>query len=126
MKQLLLTLLTLALLIELVLTILCFVVPHTALELFGMPYNEATHFLGYIIAWFCLLVTVYIAYIMYLLYRNHNHYTIPLYILSIWWLGLGIGIYIVFGKADNLLLDTAKGALLILVQLAYAKQAKAT
>ncbi len=119
MKNTFLGLLSLSLLIELVLTLLCFFMPAMAMELFGMQYNVQTAFLGYIIAWFCLLVSVFILYCLYLLYTNNVQYKPIIYLLSFWWVGLGLGVYMVFGKIDNLLLDSLKGALLLLLNYKY-------
>lgn len=119
MKFTFLGLLSFSLLIELVLTLLCFFMPSKAMELFGMQYNVQTAFLSYIIAWFCLLVSVFILYCLYLLYTNNVQYKPIIYLLSFWWVGLGLGVYMVFGKIDNLLLDSLKGALLLLLNYKY-------
>ena len=116
-KKLLLITLILALVIEVALTVLCFFKPAAAIKLFGMQYNDQTAFLGYIIAWFCLLVSVLIVYAIILLKNNDAAYKSVVYILGFWWIGLGIGVYITFKKPDNLLLDSLKG--LILVTLNY-------
>ena len=116
-KKLLLITLILALVIEVALTVLCFFKPAAAIELFGMQYNDQTAFLGYIIAWFCLLVSVLIVYAIILLKNNDTAYKSVVYILGFWWIGLGIGIYITFKKPDNLLFDSLKG--MILVTLNY-------
>ncbi len=60
MKKILLAILYIAFVIEAALSFLCFFMPAKALELFGMQYNKEFAFLGYIIAWFLLLVTVLI------------------------------------------------------------------
>jgi hypothetical protein len=121
-KKLLLTLLVLALTVEIVLTILCFFKPKAALGLFGMEYNALTAFLGYIIAWFCLLVSGLIVYAVFLLKNNQPGYRVIIYMLGFWWIGLGIGVYITFNKTDNLLLDSLKGLLLVTLNYLYAKE----
>lgn len=114
-KNILLIVLTLAFVIEIVLTILCFFKPALATELFGIQYNPQVAFMGYIIAWFCLLVTMLIAYTFILLKNNKAGYSLLIYLLGFWWIGLGIGVYIVFNKIDNLLLDSIKGLILVLL-----------
>jgi hypothetical protein len=37
------------------------------------------------------------------------------YLLGWWWVGIGVGIYIQFGRLDNLLLDSLKGLLIIVL-----------
>lgn len=121
-KTLLLLTLILALVVEVALTILCFFKPATAMELFGMQYNDQTAFLGYIIAWFCLLVSVFIIYAIVQLKNNKGGYATVIYILGFWWMGLGVGIYIVFKKTDNLLLDSVKGFILVTLNYLQAKE----
>lgn len=114
-KNLLFLVLILSLVIELALTFLCFFKPTTALQLFGLQYSDQTSFLGYIIAWFCLLVSVLIVYAMLLLKNNNAAHKAIIYILGFWWICLGLGVYISFKKTDNLLLDSLKGVILVML-----------
>ena len=123
-KNLLYITLIIAFVIEAALAILCFFKPVTAMGLFGLVYNNETSFLGYIIAWFCLLVSILIVYAMMGLKNNNNGYQVLIYILGCWWLGLGIGVYLSFNKVDNLILDSVKGLLLILLNYLHAKEGK--
>lgn len=123
-KNLLYITLTIAFFIEAALTILCFFEPAKAMGLFGMLYNSETAFLAYIIAWFCLLVSVLIIFAFLGLKNNNNGFKVLIYILGCWWLGLGIGVYIIFNKTDNLLLDSLKGLVLIVLNYFYAKEKK--
>ena len=123
-KNLLYITLILAFIIEAALTILCFFKPATAMGLFGMVYSSETSFLAYIIAWFCLLVSILIVYALVGLKNHNNGYKILIYILGCWWIGLGIGVYVSFKKTDNLLLDSLKGAILIVLNYLYAKDRK--
>ena len=121
-KNLLLLTLLLALVIETALTFLCFFKPATAVALFGMQYNEQTAFLGYIIAWFCLLVSVLIVYTIWGLKNNSSGYSAIIYVLGFWWIGLGIGVYFVFKKTDNLFLDSLKGLILVTLNYLHGKE----
>ena len=96
--------------------------PAKALELFGMAYRVEYAFLGYIIAWFCLLVSVLVGYIIYLFWQNNSNYAPLTYLLASWWVGLGIGIFVMYGKVDNLVLDTMKGA--VIIMFTYINQTK--
>lgn len=113
MKTILLVTLILAFIIEGVLSFLCFFMPAKAVELFGMQYNEQFAFLGYIIAWFLLLVTTLIGYSIYLLQAKKVGSKAIINILGFWWIALGIGVYAVFDKLDNLLLDSLKGMVIV-------------
>lgn len=121
MKKALIVVLIIAFLIEAVLTFLCFFMPVKTFELFGMPYNEAYAFLGYLTGWFLLLISTLIAFAIYSLIKNKD-VTSLIYILGIWWTFLGIAIYFKFGKPDNLYLDSVKGV--VLVGLNYLKSSK--
>lgn len=123
-KKLLYIILIAALAIEATLTILCFFKPVLAVGLFGLTYTTETAFLGYIIAWFCLLVSALIVYAIIGLKNDSSYFEVLVYILGCWWIGLGIGVYVAFKKTDNLLLDSIKGLLLITLNYLYAKEKK--
>jgi archaellum biogenesis protein FlaJ (TadC family) len=110
-KKLLLAILGFAFIVETGLTLGAFFLPAKTFELFKVSYNNDTSFLGYIIAWFLLLVTFFIFIAIRQVQKNENYTTIC-YTLAFWWIGLGIGIYIAFGRPDNLALDSTKGLLL--------------
>jgi hypothetical protein len=122
MKKILIALLCLAAIIETGLTILAFFAQEKAMELFGLPYIEEVSFLGFIIAWFLLFATVYIGYCALLVANNNSAAKNLIYIISIWWIGLGIGVFIKYGKIDNLLLDSAKGLLIAVCNTIYHKK----
>ncbi len=123
-KNLLYIILIAALAIEATLTILCFFKPATAVDLFGLTYNNETAFLGYIIAWFCLLVSLLIVYAIIGLKNDSSYFEVLVYIIGCWWIGLGIGVYVAFKKTDNLMLDSLKGFLLVILNYLYAKDKK--
>ena len=125
MKKILLITLALAFIIEAALSFLCFFMPAKALELFGMEYNEKYAFLGFIIAWFLLLVTILIGYAIYLLQTNKVGSKAIINILGFWWIALGIGVYAVFDKLDNLLLDSLKGMVILALNYFYNKDGAA-
>jgi hypothetical protein len=122
MRKTLLIILGLSFVVELGLTFMGFFMPATAAELFKVPYNEQTAFLAYIIAWFLLLATAFIGYIIYLLLNNKEGSKALIYILGFWWIGLGIGVFAAFGKIDNLLLDSLKGLLIVGLNYFSAKK----
>ena len=123
-KKLLFILLTIAFVIEAALTIFCLFKPATAMGLFGMAYSNEIAFLGYIVGWFCLLVSILIVFAFLGLKNKNNGHSILIYILGCWWIGLGIGVYVSFKKTDNLLLDSLKGFLLVVLNYLYTKQRK--
>jgi uncharacterized membrane protein len=110
-KKLLAAILILAFVIEAGLCFGAFFLPEKTFELFKVTYNNDTAFMGYIIAWFLLLVTILIGIALWQVQKNESYSTLC-YLLSFWWIGLGIGVYIGFGRPDNLGLDSIKGAIL--------------
>jgi hypothetical protein len=125
MKKALIIIFIIAFIIEAALTFLCFFMPVKTFELFGMPYNEAYAFLGYLTAWFLLLVTSLIGFVIYSLINNKDCQGL-IYILGFWWILLGIAIYFKFGKNENLFLDSAKGLIIVGLNyfLSYKKEHK--
>ena len=113
-KNLLLAILGLALVIETALTVGSFFAPAKTLEVFKVAATVDTYFLVHVIAW-CLL---FICLICVLAIREIRRdatvgWTLSA-ILGIWWIGIGAAIYFVFGRPDNLALDSLKGALILL------------
>ena len=110
----LLALLLLALVVELALTFGAFFAPAFTLGKFGVPLNDDTAFLGYIVAWLLLFVSLAAGLALVWVRQRHPGYPALCYLLGVWWMGIGVGIYLAFGKPGNLLLDTLKGLLLVL------------
>jgi DMSO/TMAO reductase YedYZ heme-binding membrane subunit len=125
MRKALLITLILSFIIEAALSFLSFFMPAKAIELFDMQYNEQFAFLGYIIAWFLLLVTALIGYAIYLLQTNKVGSKAIINILGFWWICLGIGVYAVFDKLDNLLLDSLRGMVILGLNYFYNKDGAA-
>jgi hypothetical protein len=113
-RKFLIALLVFALIVEAVLTIGGFFLPVQTFKQFGVSYNTETAFLGHIIAWFLLFITIIIGIALWQVIYQKN-YQLLCYLLGIWWVGLGISIYVMFNRPDNLLLDSVKGLLLVMV-----------
>ena len=114
-RNLLLILLTIALLIELALTGGAFFARAFTLKQFGVSLTSDTSFLGYIVAWSLLFVSLVCGLALWQVWQRKRGFQTLCYLLSIWWIGIGIGIYVAFGKPDNLLLDSLKGILLLIL-----------
>ncbi len=125
MKKFLIVTLGISLLIELALGLMCFFMPITAFEFLALKYDENYLLLGNIIAWFLLLVSALLVYTIYCVVKNRD-YSIILYLLGIWWIFLGVGIYIKFGRPDNLFLDSAKGLIIVCLNYFIHKKRKVT
>lgn len=120
-RTLLLVVLFIALLLELALTGGAFFAPVQTLTKFGVKYGPETAFLTYIVGWLLGFVSLTAAIAFAQVWQRQRSYSAWCYLLGLWWIGIGIGIYYAFGKPDNLLLDSVKG--LIIVVLTWRCQA---
>lgn len=113
-RLLLLLLLALATLVEAALAAGAFFAPAFTLRQFQVPYSADTAFLGYALAWTLLFVTLVAALAFWQVWRRRPHFYVLCYLLGLWWMGIGVGIYVAFGRPANLGLDTVKGLLIVL------------
>ena len=114
-RKLLLVVLLIALLLELALTGGAFFAPVFTLAQFGVEYGPETTFLAYIVAWFLLFVSLVAAVALAQVWQRRPGFATWCYLLGVWWIGIGVGIYYAFGKPDNLLLDSVKGILIVIL-----------
>lgn len=114
-RTFLLTLLALSLAIELALAGGAFFARAFTLRQFGVTLTPDTAFLGYVVAWMLLFVSLTCGLALYQLWQRNPDYATLCYLLGFWWIGIGIGIYSAFGKPDNLVLDSLKGLLLVVL-----------
>ena len=124
MKTTLIYFLGLSLFIEFILSVFGILFTELGLIIFGIETNNQTLFLGSVIGWLCLFVTMIIFLGMYYLIKNKSTVFGILYCLGIFWILIGLGIYFKFDRTDNLFLDSIKG--LILLGLTYFYQQKTT
>ena len=114
-KNLLLFVLFLSFLLEAFLAVIAFFNPAATLKLFKLIYNADTAMLAYFSAWFLLFITTTIVYLMWLVKTNRPGARGMINLLSLWWVGLGIAIYFMFNRPDNLVSDSLKGAILLIL-----------
>ena len=114
-RTLLLIVLSLALLLELALTGGAFFAPAPTLKLFGMVYTPALSFLAYVVGWLLLFVSLVAAVALVQVQRRRPGFATWCYLLGFWWIGIGLGIYYAYGRPDNLLLDSVKGLLIVVL-----------
>ena len=123
-RKLLIALLVIALLFELGLTGMAFFSRAATLHQLGMLLNPQTDFLGYLVAWFCLFVSLVCGLALWQVINKQKEQAMLCYLLGLWWAGIGIGIYVCFKRPDNLLTDTLKGSLLLLLTWLHGRQKK--
>ena len=114
-RTLLLVVLFIALLLELALTGGAFFAPVFTMAQFGVKYGPETIFLAYIVAWFLLFVSLVAAVALAQVWQRRPGFVTWCYLLGVWWIGIGVGIFYAFGKPDNLLLDSVKGILIVIL-----------
>jgi hypothetical protein len=114
-RSLLLLTLFIAMLSELVLAGIAFFAPAFFLAKLGLKHSADTALLTYFVAWFLLFVglTAGLAFVQ--LWNRWPRYAPICYLLGVWWIGIGAGIYLLFGRPEHLLLDSAKGLLLVVL-----------
>lgn len=114
-RTLLLIVLGIATVLELGLTGGAFLAPAFTMAQFKVQYGPETAFLAYITGWFLLLVTGLAALAFGRVWQRRRGYAGMCYLLGLWWMGIGVGIYAAFGRPDNLLLDSLKGVLIVVL-----------
>jgi len=114
-RTLLLVVLFIALLLELALTGGAFFAPVITLAQFGVKYGPETTFLAYIVGWLLLFVSLVAAVALAQVWQRRPGFATWCYLLGLWWIGVGAGIYFAFGKPDNLLLDSVKGIIIVIL-----------
>lgn len=114
-RTLLLIVLSIAVLLELALTGGAFFAPAFTLAQFGVKYSPDITFLAYIVGWLLLFVTLVAAVALGQVWQRRPSYATWCYLLGLWWIGIGVGIFYAFGKPDNLVLDSVKGLLIVVL-----------
>lgn len=114
-RILLLVVLGIATWLELGLTAGAFFYPAFMLAQFSVNYGPETAFLTFLTGWFLLLVSLLALLALVRVWQRRRGYAGPCYLLGWWWIGIGIGIYLAFGRPDNLLLDSLKGLLIVVL-----------
>lgn len=114
-RTLLLIVLGIATVLELGLTGGAFFAPAFTMARFKVQYGPQTAFLAYCTGWFLLLVTGLAALAFGRVWQRRPGYAGVCYLLGLWWVGIGVGIYVAFGRPENLLLDSLKGLLIVVL-----------
>ncbi len=109
LKKLLIALLCLSLILEAYITFLCFFMPEKAVASMNETFTPKEAFPLFLIGWFLLLVTVLIGWLIYAVAKDKPGYHALIYILGLWWVAIGIAIFIKNGTSLNLISDSLKG-----------------
>lgn len=114
-RTLLLVVLFLALFLELALAGGAFFAPVFTLAKFGVRYGPDSAFVAYVLAWLLGFVALATAVACGQVWQRRPGYATWCYLLGFWWIGIGVGIYYAFGKPGNLVLDSLKGLLIVVL-----------
>jgi len=112
-KKILLGTLTLALLLELVLTVGAFV-PGSLFGLFKISTNSDTLFLVHLVAWFLVVIDVLCGVAIWKVRQGDPLGWTVASSVAVWWVCLGVSVFVFFGRPDNLLLDSLKGIIILI------------
>ncbi len=121
MKKILIGILIISIFLEGYLTFLAFFKPAALLSGMELTYSDSLKLPVFLIAWFLLLITMLIGYLIHAAVNNLPEYKSLIYLLSFWWIGIGIAIYFYSGLTSNLVSDSLKGVLLIVFTAANKK-----
>ena len=112
-RKLLIGILALSTLLELILVSAMFAVPEWTIGQFKLGVSPDTLFAAFVLAWCLLAIALVCGYATRrVMVGGPGAHTLAR-ILGLWWIGIGIGIYLKFGRPDNLVLDSLKGALIV-------------
>ena len=115
LKKFLLFVLSLSFLLEITLTAIEYLKPEKAMAMFKLTGPADGKFFAFLTSYLLLLVSALILLAIFLLLKRIAGYAALIYVLGIWWVGIGIGIYAISGNSLNLFTDSLKGGLLILL-----------
>ena len=112
-RQLLLILLVVSSVIEFLFPLGGFLAPAQMLEIFKVGVTPDTLFLTFILAWSLGFVAIVCALTARLVWGGEPFGWTLSYLLGFWWIGIGVTLFVVHGRVDNLFLDALKGALIV-------------
>lgn len=115
MKKLLLLVLAISAVVEIYLALGLLLKPDMLSASFGVALNNEALYMAAIIGWFCLLVTALVVLSMVWIYRSHSQGYVLAAALGLFWVGLGLHLGLAFARPQHLVLDAAKGFVILLL-----------
>ena len=109
----LLVILFLALVVELALAVAALAAPAFLVQQFGLHYSPDLAFVANVLGWLLLFVTLVAGVALGQVWQRRPQFATLCYLLGFWWIAIGLGLFVAFGKTDNLLLDSLKGLLIV-------------
>lgn len=116
MKKLLVAVLAISTIIEIYLGFATLLTPEMMTVDFGIAtLTPEISYLAAIIGWFCLLASGFAAAATFWIYKDRSEGYQLAIALGIFWLGLGLHLGFGFGRSQHLILDAAKGAVILIL-----------
>lgn len=116
-KKLLVAVLTLSTIFEFIFAGAAFFSPEMTLTLFGIGATPDTRFMAFGLATTFVFIGLVCAFALQLIKEAHPHGWTLAILLGSWWIAVGVAIFAVFGKPDNLAVDSLKGVLILVAAL---------
>jgi hypothetical protein len=113
-KKILVLLLSVSLLLESLLAAGGFFARELMLTQFKLGYTPDSAFMGFVLAWLLLFVAIICGLALKLVLAGDRAGWTLSRVLGVWWVGIGVGLYLGYGRIDNLFMDSLKGALILL------------
>jgi hypothetical protein len=95
---------------ELAFALAGFFAPEWTLGLFKVSVAPETLFLGHVIAWFLLATAAVLGVATWQLVHDSRAGHLLTRVMGAWFVAIGLAIFLKFGRPDNLVLDTLRGA----------------
>ena len=89
-----------------------FLMPERVLELFKVGSSPDTLFMAFVASWLLLFVALVCALTVWLVKQNVRAGWYLSFTLGYWWVGIGVGLAVVYQRYDNLVLDALKGLII--------------
>ncbi len=124
LRNFLIVLLVLSGVFEIYQTVCAFLNPLWILSILQIPDSVGARTINHITAWFLLLVSVLILTCIQWVRRQKSEGLTLAIILGLWWVGIGIGIFVASGISTNLYADSLKGFAVSAVSFALMKKRK--
>ena len=123
LKRTLIVVLGIAAFIEIASGILALAFPSALTLLFKIPTLDATTlYLGALIGWQCLAMAAIVCLVIVWMSKEKTEARILTILLGIWWVAIGLWLFIGFNRVEHLFVDAVKGALILVLALLWKPQ----
>lgn len=123
MKRSLVLVLAVSAVIELYLALGVLFTPEKLMQSFGVSsLNNEVLYMAAIIGWFCLVTTGLVVLAAVWVWRSLIEGYILASVLGVFWIGIGLHLGLAFGRPQHLMLDAAKGLIILILSTVALRQ----